>query len=42
MASISDPEGNTITLMQPDEADSDPAIGPRISEFEEAKAEEAS
>jgi predicted enzyme related to lactoylglutathione lyase len=33
IASISDPEGNTITLAQPDEADSDPAIGSRIREF---------
>ncbi|WP_198961921.1 VOC family protein [Pseudonocardia sp. MH-G8] len=35
IASISDAEGNTITLAQPDEADSDPAIGPRMGEFEE-------
>ena len=33
LASITDPEGNTITLAQPDEADSDPAIGPRVGEF---------
>ena len=36
IASITDPEGNTITLAQPDEADSDPAIGPRVGEFTHA------
>jgi glyoxylase I family protein len=38
IASINDPEGNTITLAQPDEADSDPAIGPRVGEFTEGEA----
>ena len=38
IASITDPEGNTITLAQPDEADSDPAIGPRVGEFTEGDA----
>jgi predicted enzyme related to lactoylglutathione lyase len=33
IASITDPEGNTITLAQPDEADSDPGIGSRVGEF---------
>jgi len=41
IASISDPEDNVITLEQADEADSDPAIGPRISEFEETDADES-
>jgi predicted enzyme related to lactoylglutathione lyase len=40
IASISDPEGNVITLEQADEADSDPAIGPRIPEFEQTDADD--
>lgn len=39
-ASVVDPEGNRISLAQPDEADSDPALGPRIGEFREASTEE--
>jgi predicted enzyme related to lactoylglutathione lyase len=40
IASIADPEGNTITLAEPDEADSDPGIGSRLDEFAEVNAEE--
>jgi glyoxylase I family protein len=39
-ASITDPEGNTITLAEPDEADIDPAIGSRLDELAEANADE--
>jgi hypothetical protein len=38
-ATISDPEGNTIKLIQADEADPDPAFGPRIGELEERRVE---
>lgn len=38
ISSITDPEGNTITLAQPDEADSDPAIGSRVGEFTQGGA----
>ncbi len=40
IASITDPEGNTITLAEADEADSDPAIGSRVGEFAEFDAAE--